>query len=234
MKVHVCKADLETLPTTTGPLGSTQVTLVVSESLSSDQRPLGIYLTSTGTLGSSSSIESFGISLSDQGSLKLSTSKLGCVETVTSSPKTVHHPTYCQEAMRFSPLSNILDKNPQLFQGSLVCSYLARNLKNPFHHSSQDVTYSSSVLGTQDHPLSSPEFQGYFLTSLKSKECATAAKRTLTMQISLSSIQRYVEPLAESTRILGMGQCKDTETTVGPLPQVMKDIESSPSALPIL
>ena len=133
MKVHVCKADLETLATTTGPLGSTQVTLVVSESLSSDQRPLGIYLTSTGTLGSSSSIEAFGISLSDQGSLKLSTSKLGSVETVTSSPKTVHHPTYCQEAMRFSALSNILDKNPQLFQGSLVCSYLARNLKNPFH-----------------------------------------------------------------------------------------------------
>lgn len=234
MNLHVCKADLETLPTTTGPLGSTQVTLVVSESLSSDQRPLGIYLTSTGTLGSSSSIEAFGISLSEQGSLKQSTSKLGSVETVTSSPKTVHHPTYCQEAMRFSPLSNILDKNPQLFQGSLVCSYLARNLKNPFHHSSRDVTYSSSVLGTQDHPLSSPEFQGYFLTSLKSKECSTAAKRTLTMQISLSSIQRYVEPLAESTRILGMGQCKDTETTVGPLPQVMKDIETSPSALPIL
>ena len=234
MNLHVCKADLETLATTTGPLGSTQVTLVVSESLSSDQRPLGIYLTSTGTLGSSSSIEAFGISLSEQGSLKQSTSKLGSVETVTSSPKTVHHPTYCQEAMRFSPLSNILDKNPQLFQGSLVCSYLARNLKIPFHHSSRDVTYSSSVLGTQDHPLSSPEFQGYFLTSLKSKECPTAAKRTLTMQISLSSIQRYVEPLAESTRILGMGQCKDTETTVGPLPQVMKDIETSPSALPIL
>ena len=82
MNLHVCKADLETLPTTTGPLGSTQVTLVVSESLSSDQRPLGIYLTSTGTLGSSSSIEAFGISLSDQGSLKLSTSKLGSVETV--------------------------------------------------------------------------------------------------------------------------------------------------------
>jgi hypothetical protein len=54
------------------------------------------------------------------------------------------------------------------------------------------------------------------------------------VQISLSSNQSYVEPLADSTRILGMGQCKDTETTVGPLPQLMKDIESSPSALPTL
>jgi hypothetical protein len=52
---------------------------------------------------------------------------------VLSSPKTVQHPTYCQEAMRFSPLSNILDKHPQLLQGSLFCTNLARNLKIPFH-----------------------------------------------------------------------------------------------------
>ena len=55
------KQTVGTLPPTPGPLESTQVTPVVSESLSSDQKPLGISLSSPGTLGSSSSIEAFDI-----------------------------------------------------------------------------------------------------------------------------------------------------------------------------
>ena len=55
------KQSVVNFPPTPGPLGSTQITRVVSESLSSDQKPLGISLSSPGTLGSSSSIEAFDI-----------------------------------------------------------------------------------------------------------------------------------------------------------------------------
>ena len=61
------KQTVGTLPPTAGTLGSSQIPPVVSESLSSDQKTLGISLSSPGTLGSSSSIEASGNSLSDQG-----------------------------------------------------------------------------------------------------------------------------------------------------------------------
>ena len=54
------------------------------------------------------------------------------------------------------------------------------------------------------------------------------------VQNSLSSIRRNLEPSAYSTGILALGQCKHTETNVGPLPQVREDVGSSTSTLPTL
>ncbi len=51
------------------------------------------------------------------------------------------------------------------------------------------------------------------------------------MQSSVSSIQRYPEPSTDSTGILGLGQCKHKETTMGPLPRVKEDVRSSKSVL---
>ena len=76
------KQTVGTLPPTSGSLGSTQINPVASESLSSDQKPLGISLSSPGTLGSSFSIEASGHSLSDQGSLKLPTTRQRNVQTM--------------------------------------------------------------------------------------------------------------------------------------------------------
>ena len=69
------------------------------------------------------------------------------------------------------------------------------------------------------------------LTSQGHKKNCTLAKGTLPVPSSLSSIRRNLEPSAYSTGILALGQCKHTETILGPLPLVREDTESSPSAL---
>ena len=198
-----------------GPLGSTQNTRVVSESFSFDQKPVGISSSSPGTLGSSSSIEASGHSLSDQGSLKLSITRQRNVQTVPSSQKTVQHPTYCQKGLRFSPLS---EPSGQRFPASSrdIGPFLPnQKSQKSISYSPADVTHSPSVLGTQGHPLSSKDSQGYVLTSQKCKDLSTAAEGTLPVQSSLLSTEMNLEPLADSTGILGLGQCKHTETTLG-------------------
>ena len=72
------------------------------------------------------------------------------------------------------------------------------------------------------------------LTSQRQKKNCTVTKGTLPAQSSLSSTQRNLEPLADSTGILALGQCKHTETTSGPLPLVRENTESSTSALSTL
>ena len=72
------------------------------------------------------------------------------------------------------------------------------------------------------------------LTSQGHKKNCTLAKGTLPVPSSLSSIRRNLEPSAYSTGILALGQCKHTETNVGPLPQVREDVGSSTSTLPTL
>ena len=57
---------------------------------------------------------------------------------------------------------------------------------------------------------------------------------TLRFQSSLSSIQMNPVPLSDSTGVLGLGQCKHTETIVDPSPQVREDARTSKSALPTL
>ena len=223
-----------TLPPTPGPLGSTQITRVVSESFPSDQKPLGISSSSPGILGSSSSIEASGHSLSDQGSLKLSITRQGSVQTVPSSPKIVQHPTYCQKGMRFSPLSEPSRQRSQLSSRDFGPLLPSQKSKKFIPYSPAYVTHSPSVLGSQEHPLSSKDSQGYVLTSQKCKDFSTAAEGTLPVKSSLSSTQRNLEPLADSTGILGLGQCKHTETTSGPLPLVRENTESSTYAFPTL
>ena len=223
-----------TLPPTPGPLGSTQITRVVSESFPSDQKPLGISSSLPGTLSSSSSIEASGNSLSDQGSLKLSTTKQGSVKTVPFSPKTVQHPTYCQKGMRFSPPSEHSRQRSQLSSRDFGTLLPSQKSQKSIPYSPAYVTHSSSVLGSQEHPLSSKDSQGYVLTSQKCKDFSTAAEGTLPVLSSLSSTRRKIEPSADSSGILGLGQCKHTETTSGPLPLVRENTESSTSALPTL
>ena len=98
-----------TLPPTPGPLGSTKYTQVLPESVSSDQIPLGICLSSQGTLGSqgtlssSSSQEAFGHFCSTQRSLKLSTSKQGTAQNVLSAQNSLNAPTSLQTDMGFFP-----------------------------------------------------------------------------------------------------------------------------------
>jgi hypothetical protein len=72
------------------------------------------------------------------------------------------------------------------------------------------------------------------LTSQNCKDLCTAAEGTLPVQNSLSSTQRNLEPLADSTGILSLGKCKHTETTSGSLPLVRENTESSTSAVPTL
>ena len=92
-----------TLPPTPGPLGSTKYTQVLPESVSSDQRPLGVSLASQGTLSSSSSQEAFGHFCSTQRSLKLSTSKQGTAQNVLSAQNSLNAPTSLQTDMGFFP-----------------------------------------------------------------------------------------------------------------------------------
>ena len=207
---------------------------MVSESLSSDQKPLGISLSSPGTLGSSSSIEASGHSLSDQGSLKLSTTRQGSVQTVPSTPNTVRHPTYCQNGMRFSPLSEPTGQRFPASSRDIGPLLPSQKSQKSISYSPADVTHSPSVLGTQGHPLSSKDSQGYVLTSQKCKDLSTAAEGTLPVQRSLSSTQMNLEPSADYSGILGLRKCKHTETTSGPLPLVRENTESSTSALPTL
>uniref|UniRef100_A0A9L6KDQ4 Uncharacterized protein n=1 Tax=Mus musculus TaxID=10090 RepID=A0A9L6KDQ4_MOUSE len=228
------KQSVGNLPPTPGPLGSTQITRVVSESLSSDQKPLKISSTSPGTLGSSSSIEASGHSLSEKGSLKLSTTRQGSVQTVPSSPKIVQHPSYCQKGMRFSPLFEPSGQRSPASSWDIGSLLPSQTYQKSISYSPVDVTHSPSVPGTQGHPLSSKDSQGYLLSSQKCKDLSTAAEGTLPVQSSLSSTQRILEPLVDSTGRLGLGQCKNTETTSGPLPLVRENTESSTSALPTL
>ena len=72
------------------------------------------------------------------------------------------------------------------------------------------------------------------LTSQKFKDLSTAAEGTLPVLSSLSSTRRNLEPSADSSGILGLGQCNHTETTSGPLPLVRENTESSTSALSTL
>uniref|UniRef100_A0A9L6KDT8 Uncharacterized protein n=4 Tax=Mus musculus TaxID=10090 RepID=A0A9L6KDT8_MOUSE len=228
------KQTVGTLPPTSGSLGSTQINPVASESLSSDQKPLGISLSSPGTLGSSSSKEASGHLPFEQGSLKLSTNRQGTVQTVPSSPKTLQHPTYCQKGMRFSPLSELSGQRSPASSWDIGPLLPSQKSQKSISYSPADVTHSPSVPGTQGHPLSSKDSQGYLLTSQKCKDISTAAEGTLPVQSSLSSTQRNLEPLVDSTGRLGLGKCKHTETTSGPLPLVREHTESSASALPTL
>jgi hypothetical protein len=72
------------------------------------------------------------------------------------------------------------------------------------------------------------------LTSQRHKKNCTVTKGNFPVQSSLSSTQRNLEPLADSTGILELGQCKHTETTYGPLHLVRENTESSTSSLPTL
>ena len=102
-KVHVCKADC-------GNFASHSRTFGVYQNPSGGLRVFVIWSEASGnffifTRNSRLLIfhRGFWHSLSDQGALKLSTTKQGTVQTVPSSQKTVQHPTYCQDALRFSP-----------------------------------------------------------------------------------------------------------------------------------
>ena len=92
-----------TLPPTPGSLRSTKYTQVLPESVSSDQRPLEVYLASQGTLSSSSSLEAFGHFCSTQRSLKLSTSKQWTAQNVLSAQNSLNAPTSLQTDMGFFP-----------------------------------------------------------------------------------------------------------------------------------
>jgi hypothetical protein len=72
------------------------------------------------------------------------------------------------------------------------------------------------------------------LTSQGYKKNSTVTKGTLPVPSSLSSTKRNLETSTDSIGILCLGQCKHRETTLGPLPQVREDTESSTSALPTL
>ena len=158
----------------------------------------------------------------------------GSVQTVPSTPKTVQHPTSCQKVMRFSPLSEPSGQRSPASSRDIGPLLPSQTYQKSISYSPADVTHSPSLLGTQGHPLPSKDSQGYVLNSQKCKDLSTAAEGTLPVQISLSSTQRNLEPLVDSTGILGLGQCKHTETTSGPLPLVRENTESSTSALPTL
>ena len=150
------------------------------------------------------------------------------------SPKTVQHPTYCQKGMRFSPLSEPSRQRSQLSSREFGPLLPSQKSQKSIPYSPAYVTHSSSVLGSQEHPLSSKDSQGYVLTSQKCKDFSTAAEGTLPVLSSLSSTRRNLEPSADSSGILGLGQCNHTETTSGPLPLVRENSESSTYALSTL
>ena len=130
-----------------------------------------------------------------------------------SSPKTVQHPTYCQKGMRFSPLSEPSGQRSPASSWDIGPLLPSQTYQKSISYSPADVTHSPSVPGTQGHPLSSKDSQGYVLTSQKCKDFSTAAEGTLPVLSSLSSTRRKIEPSADSSGILGLGQCNHTETT---------------------
>ena len=136
--------------------------------------------------------------------------------------------------MRFSPLSEPSGQRSPASSRDIGPLLPSQKSQKSISYSPADVTHSPSVLGSQEHPLSSKDSQGYVLTSQKCKDFSTAAEGTLPVLSSLSSTRRNLEPSADSSGILGLGQCNHTETTSGPLPLVRENSESSTYALSTL
>ena len=136
--------------------------------------------------------------------------------------------------MRFSPPSEHSRQRSQLSSRDFGTLLPSQKSQKSIPYSPAYVTHSPSVLGSQEHSLSSKNSQGYVLTSQKCKDFSTAAEGTLSVLSSLSSTRRKIEPSADSSGILGLGQCNHTETTSGPLPLVRENTESSTYSFPTL
>ena len=136
--------------------------------------------------------------------------------------------------MRFSPLSEPSGQRSPASSRDIGPLLPSQKSQKSISYSPADGKHSPSVLGSQEHSLSSKNSQGYVLSSQKCKDFSTAAEGILPVQSSLSSTRMNLEPSVDSTGILVMGQCKHTETTSGPLPLVRENTESSTSALSTL
>ncbi|XP_038956234.2 mucin-17-like [Rattus norvegicus] len=196
------------------------------ESCPCAQGPQGVSLPTKGTLRSVASAQGgLGITLSAQGSLKLSMSKPESIRTVPSVPNSLKHPTPSQRDLKISPS----------VQHTVQCSSSSRQTtgtvlssqanQGTFLSSSGYAQHYPSTAGVQVHPLSTPAAVGPLLTSQGQKENFTAGKGTMPEQSSLSSIRRKLEPSINSSGILA--QQKDTESTLGHLPDVREGVASS-------
>ena len=165
---------------------------VLPESVSSDQMPLGISLSSQGTLGSSSSQEAFGLFCSAQGSSKLPTSKQGNAQNVSSAQDILHLPTSWQTDIGFSPTVQHFAQRSPAFPRDTGLFLPSQESQESFCPSPSDVGHCPPVLGVREHLVPTPVVLEAFPSFQKPKELSRAEEGTLPMQTSFFPNQRNV------------------------------------------
>ena len=219
------KETVGALLPTPGHLGSTQNTQVLPESVSSDQMPLGICSSSQGTLLSSSFQEALGHFCSAESSLKLPISKQGNTQSVSFAQDTLHPPTSCQTEVGFSPTAHHFAQRSPGFPRD-TRTFL------PSQKSQETFYPTPSVLGVQEHLVSTPEVLEALSSFQKHKKFSRAQEGTLLMQSSFFPKQRNREKSTDATGIFA--QYEESHSALGLFPQVRQAVASSQSTSAIL
>jgi hypothetical protein len=226
------KEPVGTLLPTPGHLASTQNTQVLPESVSSDQMPLRICSSSQGTLFSSYFQEAFGHFCSAQQSLKLPISKQESTKSVSFAQDTLHPPTSCQTDVGFSPTVHHFAQRSPAFPRDTGTFLPSQKSQETFYPTPSDIGHYPPVLGIQEHLVPIPVVLEPLSSFQKPKELFRAQEGTLHMQSSIFPKQSNLENSTDATGILA--QYEESQSALGPFPQVRQAVASSQSTSAIL